>query len=177
LEGLRVDALGQLMWIRLGLSAFLRERPERDTGFGFLPSAAQWRVGVVYFGLFFPLGAGLILGLKYAEFAVANGWWWQGPATFFAFLWVVALAEEFFFRGVLQRTLSEKWNPLAGLAAASVAFGLVHLPFREFPNWKHVIIATVLGIFCGLGFQKTGSIRAPMVTHALVVAAWRMFFR
>ena len=78
------------------------------------------------------------------------------------------MSEEFFFRGVMQ--------PKLGLVATSIVFGLVHLPFREFPNWKHVLVATVLGLFCGRAYQKTGSIRAPIVTHALVVATWRAFF-
>ena len=169
MAGLRVDALGQLMWIRLGIGAFLRDRPELDTGFGFLPARKDWIEGARYFLLFLVPGMGAALLLRYVSFGLAEGWWWKGPATFAAFLWVGALSEEFFFRGVMQ--------PKLGLAATSMIFGLVHLPFREFPNWKHVMVATVLGYFCGLAYQKTGAIRAPIVTHALVVAIWRAFFR
>lgn len=169
MQELRVDALGQLVWIRLGIGAFLRDRPELDTGFGFLPARKDWIEGARYFMLFLLPGIGAALLLRYVSFGLAEGWWWKGPATFAAFLWVGALSEEFFFRGVMQ--------PKLGLVATSIVFGLVHLPFREFPNWKHVLVATVLGYFCGLAYQKTGFIRAPTVTHALVVATWRTFFR
>jgi len=57
-----------------------------------------------------------------------------------------------------------------------VLFGLAHLPFRGFPNWRAVSIAGVLGLFCGLALIKARSVKASMVTHALVVTTWRMFF-
>jgi membrane protease YdiL (CAAX protease family) len=62
------------------------------------------------------------------------------------------------------------------LLTASVLFGLAHLPFRKFPNWRVAIIAGVLGLFCGLALIKARSVKASMVTHALVVTTWRMFF-
>jgi len=90
---------------------------------------------------------------------------------------VVALAEEFFFRGFLQVLLAKRLrSETAGLVAASVLFGLAHLWFRSFPNWRFAIAAAVTGVFYGLAFLKAGSIRASMVTHALVVTTWRMFF-
>ena len=87
-----------------------------------------------------------------------------GIGMFFGSLWFVALSEEFFFRGLLQRWI--------GLPAASALFGLAHLGFREFPNWRHVAITVVLGVFCGLAYRRAGSIRAAMVTHSLVNAMW-----
>jgi membrane protease YdiL (CAAX protease family) len=52
----------------------------------------------------------------------------------------------------------------------------VHLPFRQFPNWRFAILAGVAGIFYGLAFLKAKSVRASMVTHALLVTTWRVFF-
>jgi len=63
-----------------------------------------------------------------------------------------------------------------GLIVASVLFGAAHLWFRGFPNWKWLAIASVLGWFCGRARNQAGSIRAAMVTHALVITAWRAFF-
>jgi len=97
--------------------------------------------------------------------------------NFFGTLWVLALGEEFFFRGLLQqwttRWLHSEW---AGLALTSVVFGSVHLWYRPFPNWRIVPVAILLGVFCGLAFRQAKSIRASMVTHALTVTAWRLFF-
>jgi membrane protease YdiL (CAAX protease family) len=52
----------------------------------------------------------------------------------------------------------------------------VHLWFRTFPNWRLAILAAVAGVFYGAAFNRTKSIRASMVTHALVVTTWRVFF-
>ena len=110
------------------------------------------------------------------------GPWWRTLAvlvgTFCGILWVVALSEEFFFRGVLQQALSRltKSN-VAGLVFASVAFGVVHLPFRHFPNWRFSILAGVAGLFYGIAYMRANSIRAAMVTHALVVTVWRVLLR
>jgi hypothetical protein len=37
-------------------------------------------------------------------------------------------------------------------------------------------MAATAGIFYGLAFRQARSIRASMVTHALVVTSWRIFF-
>jgi membrane protease YdiL (CAAX protease family) len=102
---------------------------------------------------------------------------WADIGTFFGFLWVVSLSEEFFFRGTLQPWI-EAWTRSRGgaLAITSVIFGLAHLPFRGFPNWRWAAVAAVLGFFCGRARNQAGSIRAGVVTHAMVVTAWRAFF-
>jgi len=56
-------------------------------------------------------------------------------------------------------------------------FGAAHLWFHQFPDWRQAVVATVLGLACGIAYIQTGSVRAPMVTHALVVATWRVFFK
>ncbi len=173
--------LGQLMWIRLGLMAVLSLRPFEDARFGFVPSPEDWRVGVQHYLYFLPVGAALGYWERFARFHVQTMDWWKFPllllGTFAGILWVVALAEEFFFRAFLQQLLARRLrSETVGLLAASVLFGLAHLPFRKFPNWRVAIIAGVLGLFCGLALIKARSVKASMVTHALVVTTWRMFF-
>ncbi len=173
--------LGQLMWIRLGLMAVLSLRPLEDARFGFIPSPEEWRVGVQHYLYFLPVGGALAYWERVARFHPQQLEWWKFAAlllgTFAGILWVVALAEEFFFRAFLQQVLARSLHSeTAGLLAASVLFGLVHLPFRRFPNWRVAVIAGVLGLFCGLALIKARSVKASMVTHALVVTTWRMFF-
>ena len=98
-------------------------------------------------------------------------------ATFLGILWVVALSEEFFFRGLLQQWMTQ-WtgSAAAGLAGTSIVFGAVHLGFRGFPNWKFAVAAATAGWFYGRAYQQARSIRASMVTHALVVTLWRALF-
>jgi membrane protease YdiL (CAAX protease family) len=176
-----LSILGQLMWIRLGLMAVLSLRSLDDARFGFVPSAKEWRVGVQHYLYFLPVGAALGYWERIARFHPQQLVWWKFAgvlvATFAGILWVVALAEEFFFRAFLQQALGKQLHSeTAGLLTASVLFGLAHLPFRKFPNWRIAILAGVLGLFCGLALIKARSVKASMVTHALVVTTWRMFF-
>ena len=173
--------LGKLMWIRLGLVAVLCLRTMEDVKFGFVPSSDDWRIGIQFYLGFLPVGAALCYLLRFGRFHPQPVEWWKfillAIGTFLAFLWVVALAEEFFFRAFLQRLLSKATRSnIAGLIGASILFGLAHLPFRSFPNWRLAIIGGTLGIFCGLAFLRARSVRASMVTHALVVTTWRMLF-
>ncbi|MGA2877546.1 MAG: CPBP family intramembrane glutamic endopeptidase [Bryobacteraceae bacterium] len=173
--------LGQLMWIRLGLMAVLSLRSLDDERFGFLPTAEEWRIGAQHFFFFLPIGAALVYLVRLGEFHPRPLPWWEFGIflvlTFWGMLWVVSLAEEFFFRAFLQRVISRgTHSETVGLLAAAVLFGLVHLPLRKFPNWRFAIVAGALGIFCGLSLLRARSVRASMVTHALVATTWRMFF-
>ena len=178
----KLAVLGQLMWIRLGILAVLSLRSLPNARFGFVPSRSEWRIGILYYLLFLPVGGALAYWLNFARFHSPALEWWKlallAPGMFLAFLWVVALFEEFFFRAFLQRILAGALrSEIAGLALASLLFGLAHLTFRHsFPNWRFAILGGVSGIFYGLAFLKAGSVRAGMVTHALVITTWRLFF-
>ena len=172
-----LDILGKLMLIRTGAMVMLELRGVRAIGFGFVPSQSEWITGVRYFFYFLPIGFPLALWLGLVQLGFAPFLFWKTLATFFGYLWVVALSEEFFFRGLLQQWLAD-WTgrPKFALVAASVLFGAVHLPFRAFPNWKLALVAAISGLFYGTAYRKAGSIRASMVAHALVVTVWRTVF-
>jgi membrane protease YdiL (CAAX protease family) len=176
-----LDTLGRLMWIRVGLMAVLSLRSLEDARFGFVPTSREWGIGVRQYLLFLPVGAVIAYLLHFARFRPPTLEWWKFAllviGTFLAFLWVVALAEEFFFRAFLQQLLARGMRSDAiGLIFASVLFGLAHLAFRPFPNWRFAIIGGIAGVFYGLAFLQARSVRASMVTHALVVTTWRVFF-
>ena len=177
----RLGILGQLMWTRTGIMVMLWFRKVEGIGFGFLPSRREWSAGIRNFLYFLPAGLPLALGIGLVRFRPAPLVWWQAwplaAGTFLGMLWVVALAEEFFFRGLLQQWLCE-WlgNRTIGLVATSVLFGLVHLPFRSFPNWRFALVAGVAGFFYGRAYAQTGSIRAAMVAHALMNTTTQMLF-
>jgi membrane protease YdiL (CAAX protease family) len=178
---LRLEFLGQLMFIRTTVLAILVFRHLDGIDFGFWPRKRDWRIGVTQYLWFVPLGFGLGLLTGFLQPAASR----FGPAetfaiavaTFFGILWVVALCEEFWFRGLLQQWLG-RWlsSDKAGLLLTAVLFGLVHLPFRGFPNWRFAALAAIAGLFYGRAYQQAKGIRAPMVTHALVVTTWRVFF-
>jgi membrane protease YdiL (CAAX protease family) len=174
--------LGRLMWIRLSIMAVFSLRSIPDPRFGFIPTRSEWRIGILYYLFFLPVGGAVAYFVSFTKFHAPTLDWWKlallVPGTFLAFLWVVALFEEFFFRAFLQRLLAGALrSEIAGLTVASLLFGLAHLNFRHnFPNWRFAIVGGVSGIFYGLAFLKARSVRAAMVTHALVVTTWRLFF-
>jgi membrane protease YdiL (CAAX protease family) len=177
---LYLPVLGQLMWFRAGLFAMLSIRRVQGVGFGFWPTAREWSIGVVHYAIFLPLAVVLARLIGFAGFRLPTGWEKTSLlalGTFLGTLWVVALAEEFFFRGLLQQWLTS-WSrsEAAGLIAASLLFGSVHIFKAPFPNWKFATLAALAGICYGLAFRRAHSIRASMVTHALVVTTWKIFF-
>jgi uncharacterized protein len=179
---LRIDILGHLMWIRVGLIAILVLREWNPGPVSLWPTRREWRIGALWFSIGIVPIALLSLLIHDTHIKVHAGRWWLVLAlavgTFFGFLWVVALGEELFFRGVIQRGLLNSWSsPLAAVLVSSLVFGAAHLWFRPFPDWRRATVALVLGIFCGLAYLKSGSIRASMVTHSLVVMTWRILFK
>ena len=174
--GLRIEILGQASLIVISVLALTLQRKTPETGFGFVPNRPEWRIGILHYLAFLPLAALIALPLKAVELGPIAPLW-RIAVTFLGFLFVVGLFEEFIFRGVLQQWL-EQWtsNRTAALLLTSAIFGLAHLWFRQFPNWRWALIATMLGLFCGHARNQAGSIRAGVVTHALVVATWRAFF-
>jgi membrane protease YdiL (CAAX protease family) len=180
----RVDVhiLGQLMWIRLGVAALLILREWNPGAFGLWPSVSEWRGGVLYFCAGIIPIAALALALRNVHWEPRTGEWWRvagmGVATFFGFLWVTALGEELFFRGVIARALLDHLPSKAlAVVMSALLYGSAHLWFRGFPDWRSAAVAALLGIFCGWGYAQTGSVRVPMVTHTLVVTTWRLFFK
>jgi len=170
-----IDVLGQLMLIRLTASVMLMLREVEGTGFGFLPTANEWRIGLKYFLFFLPVGLAVSAGLRMLHIRFSSKSLAQAPFWFFAALWVIALFEEFLARGLFQRWITD-WTgrPNLALLCASAAYGLSHLWYHHtFPNWRDAILTTVLGWFCGKAYQDAGGIRAAMVTHALAVTVYQ----
>jgi len=174
-------ALGQAMWVRTGVFVMLAVRKVPGVGFGFWPSRQHWKIGLLWYAVFLLCSVELAILIHFAK-PHWPPWGWEKTTlralgTFVGVLWVLALGEEFFFRGLLQQWFSQ-WtkNEWAGLILASILFGSVHLWFPPFPNWRFAVLATLAGLCYGMAFRQTKSIRASMVAHALVVTTWRVFF-
>ena len=177
-----IDVLGHLMWIRIGVLALLVLRGWEPGAFSLWPATSEWRSGLLWFGVFVLPIMALALGLHDVRFEPLHGVWWQNAGvaigTFFGALWVIALGEELFFRGVLQRAFLDAWrSPVVAVLLSAALFAAVHLWFHQFPNWRRACVVALMGIACGIAYWRTGSVRAPMVTHAMVVTTWRVFFR
>ncbi len=174
---LAVSVLGHLMLIRLAALALLTVRGNVQAEFRFLPTRGEWWTGLRYFALALPPVAAAYWALGLVRWREHPLNFLQAAGIFLGILWVVALSEEFFFRGLLQQWL-EGWtgSAAAALIVASMLFGSAHLSFHGiFPNWRWAIVAAILGVFCGLAWRNSRSVQAGMVTHALIVTVWEVF--
>ncbi len=171
-----IIVIPHLSLISISAMVLMVERRVPDAGYGFVPSAREWRIGLLNFLCFIPVGLPLALLLHATHFAAPKPLL-QVAMTFVGVLWVVALSEDFFLFGVLQNWIAE-WTSSgqAAILVTAAVFGLLHLWFGAFPNWKWALVAGVLGWFCCRARNQAGSIRASMVTHALVATTWRAFF-
>jgi len=176
IAGLHLEILGHLALIRVCAMVMLFERSVSGVGFGLFPSRRDWRIGIRHFFYFLIAGIPLGWATRMVHFGPIMPLW-KVAATFLGIFWVVALSEEFFFRGLLQQWLTQ-WtgSPRIALAGAAIAFGSVHLSFRGFPNWKLALAAAVAGCFYGRAYSQAKGIRASMLTHALVVTLWLALF-
>ena len=176
-KGADIAVLGKVAVYQIAVMSLILERRVRETGYGFLPTWKDWRIGGLHFLYFLPIGVPLALALKVMHWGTTPKPLWNMAGTFLGFLFVVTLGEEFFFRGVLQQWIEDwTWNRTGALLITSACFGFAHLWLGRFPNWPWVPLAAALGLFCGHARNQAGSIRAAMVTHTLVVTTWRTFF-
>ncbi len=70
-----------------------------------------------------------------------------------------AVAEEFFFRGLLL--------PWIGLVPQALLFGLLHQTGGS-SRWVWMIWATIMGLLLGATYQLSGSVVGPVIAHALI---------
>lgn len=98
----------------------------------------------------------MIYGMKDGE----NPWILTG-----LMLLIIGPAEEIFWRGYIQKSLSRRWNPNLGFIVTTLVYGLVHLP--KF-NFMLIMAAFVAGFVWGLAYrffpEKFGAI---VISHAL----------
>ena len=93
-------------------------------------------------------------------------------------LLVTCLAEEAFFRGFLQRYLTEVLRarvPLAGLVAlfvAAVAFGIAHIA----GGIAYTVLATLAGIGYGAAYHVTQRVEASILVHFTLNLVHLMLF-
>ncbi len=98
----------------------------------------------------------LIYGLKNGE-----NKWLLSALLFF----LIGPAEEVFWRGYIQRVLSDRWNPNRGLVVTTLLYALVHI--WSF-NFMLVMAALVVGAAWGLLYRFYPKLlSAIMLSHAL----------
>ena len=176
-----VYALGKVMLIPLGAMIYLSLRRLEGANFQLRISARDFEVGVKNYLLFLPIGIPLTLGIGFAQWAPYEFDSWSDPLAVLARIAglhaAVSLAEELYFRGILQNLLSATWGrPRWAQFTASVLFGLAHISSRGFPNWRYALAAAFAGWFYGRAYNADRSVVAAAVTHTLVAGTHAFLF-
>jgi len=88
---------------------------------------------------------------------------WIVAAMWLSAVLVAPVAEEVFFRGIVQtlllNVLRRRW---AALALASLVFAAVH-----FPQPQAIPALAVLGVLLGYAYERTGSLLPAIAVHSL----------
>ena len=172
-----LDFMARLFVIAAGSWSFLIVRGVENAGYDFTVSIVTLRDALVSLA-----GFTIALPLGFAMRFIAWNPQYRGLPQFLAdyvtiFLFV-AIAEELFFRGILQNLLEGSLGSRPGSrniaqAIVSALFGLSHVQHAPAPNWRYVALATVAGWFYGLAYRKRRSLMASAGTHAMVDTLWR----
>ncbi len=173
-----MHTIAVLMALSTGVAAFVVLRRLDGTGY-----AIEWKRGTganiaIHFLLFVAIAIPLGVAMKFIAFDASMARLRSLPLAAVGITLFTAWPEEFLFRGVLQNLISRSLNnQWAGLAIASVVFGLSHILHAPFPNWKYVVLATIAGFFYGHAWMKSGSLLPGTLLHALVDISWHLLFR
>ncbi len=74
---------------------------------------------------------------------------------------VLPVAEEILFRGYLFEALKKRFSGITVVIVTALAFALVHL------QWSHFALLFGMGLVLGWAKLKTGSLRLPVLLHAI----------
>lgn len=143
-------------WIGLAL---------RDVAYGVL--------GFVLFALVvtgvFAAESGLRDAIAYIADRIAH--YTPQQRAFFVLMGVIAaIPEETIFRGILQPTLQTKLGRWSGILATALIFALYHVHFAF--ALSRVISHLCWGLILGMLRERTGTLWAPAIAHALM---WIIF--
>jgi membrane protease YdiL (CAAX protease family) len=75
---------------------------------------------------------------------------------------LAGFGEEMLFRGALQALFTNAAGQWAGLAAASLLFGVLHAVTPAY-----AVVAAIIGAYLGWLWQVSGNILTPIIVHAL----------
>lgn len=82
---------------------------------------------------------------------------------------VVAPAEEFVFRGVIQRRLRDRFGPAPAVVGASLLFASMHLANytgRLAPIVAGASLIAAVGAVFGAAYERTDNLAVPILAHA-----------
>lgn len=118
----------------------------------------------------FSVGKELIdFKLKLTDFKVFES---KYALNFVSIIILIPIAEEFFFRGLIQGKLQEKYNLYLAILTQAILFGLGHLNIEKLYydlrlDWEWAYITFLQGIILGFLFHKTKSLIPALIMHII----------
>jgi membrane protease YdiL (CAAX protease family) len=169
-EGLAMD---------VAIIAFGAWRGLRGIGYRFEFSWKTISIALIWCVLFAAIAIPLGFAIHFIRYSFQLPKLMFAPATFLGVFLFTAIPEEFLFRGLIQNCLERiGGRRILGLVIASIVFGASHLNNGPpIPNYKYFFMASIAGVFYGMAWQRTHSLTASGLTHALVDTAWTVLFR
>jgi membrane protease YdiL (CAAX protease family) len=164
--GLAIAVEGGLAVLAMFLGYLLRQPPLETLTFDFTAVLIGLVATIPLIGMFFVLlwwPVGPIAGIR--KFTVEVLCPMLAPCTvpdLAAIALLAGFGEEMLFRGTVQAAFARGTGMWAGLAIASVLFGLLHAITPAY-----ALLATLLGAYLGGLWLLTGNILAPIIVHAL----------
>ncbi len=170
---------GPSFWIKISFSAAILagiawwSQPKSDTRLLF--DAPAFMLGIVSAALLYAIfWAGQIISTFLFPFAshqigsiygLGDGFKaWQVALILF---FITGPAEEIYWRGFLQKRLSQKFGATNGLIAATTLYTGVHLCTL---NFMLIGAAAVAGIFWGLMYWRYNNLAANIISHSVWTA-------
>ncbi|WP_246942494.1 CPBP family intramembrane glutamic endopeptidase [Bacillus pinisoli] len=110
--------------------------------------------------IFFDLWLMKVLPKRYFDDGGINDRVFQSRSFFHIFVlcWLIAFAEEWLFRGVIQTHF--------GIVVASITFALLHV--RYLKKWVLFIIVTTLSFLLGILYEVTENLWVTIFAHFLI---------
>jgi membrane protease YdiL (CAAX protease family) len=170
-----LDVMARLFSVSLAAFAVLSVRRLADVGYTWRLEIGDWTEGLKQLLFFAVIGLPIGFLLHFIGWHPRREGIMAVALSFAGVFLFIAVAEELFFRGMLQNLLEKSLgNKYMARGIASVLFGLSHI-HHGFPNWRYAIMASVAGWFYGTAWHNRRSIVSASVTHAMVDTLWRHF--
>ncbi len=171
-----LDVMARTFVVSLGAISFLSLRLLSGVGYEWRLKVNDWVEGAKQLAYFSVIAIPLGFRMRFIAWHPRKEGILGFASTFVGIFLFIAVAEELFFRGVLQNLLEKSMaGKYAPRTVASAIFGLSHI-HHGFPNWRYVIMAAIAGWFYGTAWHNRRSIVASSITHAAVDTLWRHFF-
>lgn len=167
----------KLLLLDAALYGFLVIRRVPPAGFDLRIRARDLGIGAREWAFFAPLAIGLGWFTGFIHFHASIPSAGKAMTAVLVTFFLVAIPEEFFFRGLVQNLIETRMTKRNALWISAVIFGLSHFNKGMAFNVRYVLLAAMAGIFYGRAWLDRRRITSSACTHTMVDVVWSLWFR